>query len=140
MHLGPPLVADEQAFEVVQPGEGALDHPAVAAESGAVLGLAASDERLDPSLAQQSAVSVGVVAAVGDQRFGPPARPPDAAANGGHRLHKRQQLLDVVAIGAGQAPGERDAARIDEEMLLGARPGSINRARARLGAPFFAWI
>ena len=32
-------------FELVEPGEGALDHPAVAAEPGAVLGLAASDFR-----------------------------------------------------------------------------------------------
>jgi hypothetical protein len=27
VHLGPALVADEQPFEVVQPGEGALDDP-----------------------------------------------------------------------------------------------------------------
>ena len=30
------VVADEQPFELMQPGEGALDHPAVAAEPGAV--------------------------------------------------------------------------------------------------------
>ena len=37
------VVADEQPLEVVQPGEGALDNPAVATEAGAVRGLAASD-------------------------------------------------------------------------------------------------
>ena len=42
------VVADEQSFELVQPGEGALDDPAVAAEPGAVLGLAAGDLRLIP--------------------------------------------------------------------------------------------
>jgi hypothetical protein len=35
------VVADEQSFEFVQPGEGALDDPAGAAEAGAVFGLAA---------------------------------------------------------------------------------------------------
>ena len=42
--------ADEEAAAVVQPGEGALDDPAVTAESGAVLGLAARDERFDAAL------------------------------------------------------------------------------------------
>lgn len=43
MDLGAAVVADEQLFELVQPGEGALDDPAVAAEAGAVLGLAPCD-------------------------------------------------------------------------------------------------
>ena len=38
--------ADEEAAAVVEPGEGALDDPAVAAEPGAVLGLAAGDQRV----------------------------------------------------------------------------------------------
>ena len=48
MDLGAAVVADEQPFELVQPGEGALDDPAVAAEPGAVLGLAARDLGLIP--------------------------------------------------------------------------------------------
>ena len=55
MDLVAAVVADEQAFEVVQPGEGALDDPAVAAEPGAVLGLAASDHGLDPALPELGA-------------------------------------------------------------------------------------
>ena len=50
MDLVAAVVADEQPFEVVQPGEGALDDPADAAEAGAVLGLAAGDLRRDPAL------------------------------------------------------------------------------------------
>ena len=38
--------ADEQSAAVVEPGEGALDDPAVATDSGAVLGLAARDHGL----------------------------------------------------------------------------------------------
>ena len=76
--LGAAFVADEQPFELVQPGEGALDDPAVAAESGAVLGLAARDQRFDAALADEAAVFVVVVAAVGDHRVGSPAGPADA--------------------------------------------------------------
>ena len=36
--------ADEEPAAVVEPGEGALDDPAVTAQAGAVLGLAARDD------------------------------------------------------------------------------------------------
>ena len=49
MDLVAAVVADEQSLEVVQPREGALDDPAVAAKAGAVLGLAARDLGSDPA-------------------------------------------------------------------------------------------
>jgi hypothetical protein len=55
------VVADEEPFEVVQPGEGALDDPAGAAEPGAVLGLAACDLRRDPAPAELAPVLVVVI-------------------------------------------------------------------------------
>ena len=51
MDVGAAVVADEQPFELVEPGEGALDDPAVAADAGAVFGLAARDLGGDPALA-----------------------------------------------------------------------------------------
>ena len=48
MDLVAAVVADEESFVLVEPGEGALDDPADAAETGAVLGLTASDLRGDP--------------------------------------------------------------------------------------------
>jgi hypothetical protein len=47
-------------------------------------------------------------------------------------------LRDVVAVAARDCPGERDPGRVYEKVMLRAVSGSINRARARLGAPFFA--
>ena len=58
MYLGAAVVADEQPFEVVEPGEGAFDDPAGAAEPGAMLGLAAGDLGSDPALAELAAVAV----------------------------------------------------------------------------------
>ena len=43
MDLVAAVVPDEQTLEVMQPGKGALDDPADAAEAGAVLALAAGD-------------------------------------------------------------------------------------------------
>ena len=48
--VGAAFVADKQSFHPVQPSEGAFDDPAVAAQTGAVLGLAARDDRFDPKL------------------------------------------------------------------------------------------
>jgi len=132
------VVADEQSFHLVQPGEGAFDDPAVAAESGAVRGLASCDLGDDPEPSERAAVLVVVVAAVGADTLGPPPRPADIATHRRHPLDQRNQLRYVVAVAARDRPGERDPGRVDQEVVLGARSGSIHRARARLGAPFFA--
>lgn len=138
MDLVAAVVADEQSLELVQPGEGALDDPADAAEAGAVLGLAAGDLRPDPALAELAAMRGVVVAAVGGQALRATARAADLAAYGRHPVKQRDQLGDVVAVAARNRPGERDPCRVDQEVVLGAVSGSINRARARRGAPFFA--
>jgi hypothetical protein len=122
----------------VEPGEGALDDPAVAAETGPVSALPARDHRCDAELADEATVFVVVVAAVGEEPLGSPPRPPRTAAHGRHSLEQVEQLGDVVAVGAGERPGERDAAGVYEEMMLASAPAAVNRARACFGAPFFA--
>jgi hypothetical protein len=126
----------------VEPGEGALDDPAVAAESRAVLGLAAGDLWFDAALPELATVAVVVVAAVGGDAVGPSPPPADLAAHRRDAIDERDQLGDVVAVAARERPGERDAGRVDQEVVLRPVSGSINRARARLGAPFFActWL
>ena len=138
MHLGAAVVADEEPFEVVEPGEGAFDDPAVAAKPGAVLGLPARDLVLDASLTELAAVLVVVVASIGSDAFGATAWPADLAAHRRHTIDERDQLGDVMAVAAGERPGKRDPRRVYEKMMLRAVSGSINRARARFGAPFFA--
>ena len=93
MDLGAAVVADEQSFEVVEPGEGAFDDPAVAAEAGAVLGLAAGDLGLDPALTELAAVLVVVVASIGSDAFGATAWPADLAA---HRRHLSSSGINWV--------------------------------------------
>jgi hypothetical protein len=83
-------------------------------------------------------VLVVVVTAVGADPVGAAAGASDPAAHRRHTLDQRDQLRDVVAVAARDRPGERDPGRVYEQVMLRASSGPINRARARLGAPFFA--
>lgn len=102
--------------------------------------LAACDHRCDAQLADEAAVFVVVVAAVADDDVGAVAWPADEARDRRDTLQQRDQLGDVVAVAAGERVGERDPGRVDEEVVLGARSAPVDRARARFGAPFFAWM
>ena len=138
MDLVAAVVADEEAFVVVEPGEGALDDPADSAEPGAVLALSPSDLRFDPAGAPFASVLVVVVAAVGHQPVGSSSRPADLAAHRWHALDQREELGDVVAVAAGERPGERDPAAVYKEVVLAAGPAAIDWAGTRFRAPFFA--
>jgi hypothetical protein len=130
--------ADQEAAAVVEPGEGAFDDPAVAAEPGAVLGLTARDHRLHAAAPDEPAVLVVVVAAVSDQRPGSASWTTDATADGRHTVEQVKQLGDVVAVAARERPGERRTATVYEQVVLAAPPAAIDRAGARFRAPFFA--
>lgn len=120
MEFGVAFVADAEAAEVVQVREAALDDPALAAEPGAVFGAAPGDHWLDAAGPQKSAVLVVVIAAVGDHEVGFLPGPPWLAGDrpGVQIVEQRQQLGDVVAVAARQRDGERDARRVDEQMVL----------------------
>ncbi len=56
MDVDAALVAGAEPFEGVQPGEAAFDHPALAAQAGAVGDAAASNPWSDAALAKLTAV------------------------------------------------------------------------------------
>ena len=97
MDLLAAVVADEQALEVVQPGEGALDDPARSSQAGAVL----------------PPVLVVVVAAISRDTAGAPTWTADHPAHRRHPFKERDQLCDVVAVAARQRPGKWDPACVD---------------------------
>ena len=140
--LGAAVVADQESFELVQPGEGAFDDPAVAAETGTVLAVTVGDLDGDPAFAQLGSPLAGVVGAVGEHPVGLTPRRTGPTTDGRHPIEQRDQLRRVVTVAAGQRPGEGNAGAIDQKVMLGAISGSVNRARARCGAPFFActWL
>jgi len=110
----------------MEPGEGALDDPAVAAEPGAVLALAAGDFGRNTPPTELAAVLVVVVAAIGGETLGTAPRTADPASYGRDGVDERDQLGDVIAVAAREPPSERDPGRVDQEVVLGAVSGSIN--------------
>jgi hypothetical protein len=65
-------------------------------------------------------VLVVVIATVGQQPVGLLAWPSELASDRPTRqvFDQRDQLGDVVAVPAGQADRQRDAARVDEQVVL----------------------
>src|SRR4051812_19443506 len=119
----------------MQPGEGALDDPAPAAEPRAVLRLFAGDPVRDAPFVKQAAVLAVVIATVGHQQIGPLAASSGAAADWRDAVPQRKELGDVVAVSGRRTPGQRQAAGVDDQVVLGPEVPTIDRARARRGAP-----
>lgn len=126
METGAALVAGAEPFELVQPGEGALDHPAHLAQSGAVSDAASGDHRLDAVLPQQAAVLVEVVGPVGIQTPGLAAGTPPQTPDRRNGVEQRKELGDVVPVAAGERDGERSSVTVDDQVVLRARAGPIN--------------
>jgi hypothetical protein len=138
VQVGAYLVADAQALELVEPGEGPLDHPTGFAQARAVGDAATGDERLDPTLPQQAAVLVEVVAPVGEQPAWPRTRASAQAPDRWDRVQERQELCDVMAVAAGQRDGERSAVPVDDQVVLAARPAPVDRRRSGVSPPLSA--
>jgi hypothetical protein len=65
MDIGPPLVAHPQPAEVIEPGQGALDDPAMATQPLAGVDALARDAHLDVTRAQRGAAARRVIPLVG---------------------------------------------------------------------------
>jgi hypothetical protein len=81
--VGAAFVADAQSPVLVQPGDRALDDPALASEPGAVRALWPRDLRLDAALAELAAALPRVVGAVAEQLAWAAAGSAAAPAHGG---------------------------------------------------------
>ena len=92
----------------------------------------------DPLGPDPAAVLVMVIAPVGVDRLRPLARPARPAAYWRDGRDQRHQLGDVVALAAGQRHRQRDPVRLGDQVVLGARLGAVNRARAGFRPPFSA--
>jgi hypothetical protein len=136
--VGADLPADAQTAEPVQQGEALLNDPAVDAQPGAMLRAPAGDHRLDPGSPDLLAVFVVVIAAVSVYRIRPLPRRAAAAAHRWDGPDQGHELGDIVTVAAGQRHRQRDAVRFGDQMVLGAWPGTVDRARARFGPPFSA--
>ena len=142
MDVSPALVADREAPEAGEPGERALDHPAVAPEAVRALDAAAGDARRDRAGAALGPAAAVVVGLVRVELAGAASRAAPTPTDTGHDVEHRGEQLAVMAVRPAQLEAERRAARVDDEVALRARPPAIRGVRAdlrgRRRAPPFA--
>ncbi len=137
--VSPSLVAHAEATHLVQPGMGALDHPAVTPQALTALHPAPGDARADAAGTALATAAPVIVALVGVQLARPPPRAsPPAAAHGRHGIQRGGHHSAVMLVGGAGQHADRSAPRIDADVPFAARFATIGRVRARLGTPLFA--
>lgn len=138
MEIGSSFMADAESFELVQPGEGALNHPANLAQSGTMDDAASGDHGLDTALPEQAAVLVEVVASVGVQPPGPAAGSSTQTPDRRYCVQQGQELGDIVPVAARERHGERRSVTVDDQVVLGAGARPIDGRGANVILPLSA--
>jgi len=119
----------------MQPGEGAFDDPPADAQPTAVGRAAAREDRHDAARPQPIAMRLGVIAPIALERARPAAWAPGSAADRGERVDEGIEMRDVVDVGGGYVRDERDAARVGDEVVLGALLAAIGWVRSSFCRP-----
>jgi len=119
----------------MQPGEGAFDDPPADAQPTAVGRAAAREDRHDAARPQPIAMRLGVIAPIALERARPAAWAPGSAADRGERVDEGIEMRDVVDVGGGYVRDERDAARVGDEVVLGALLAAIGWVRSSFFPP-----
>ncbi len=92
MHVCAPVVAHRQAAELSEPGEGALDLPAVASEPFGVVDTAPSDARDDAAGAALPTAPAMVISLVGVELVWAASRTPLSSTDRRHRWEVERTL------------------------------------------------
>src|SRR5262249_42368914 len=129
---------DKEPAVVMEPGEAALDDPAVASEAGPVHGLATGDHGFDTAPPDEPAVLVVVVATIGEQPLGSASRPTDAAAHRRHQVEQLEQRGDVITVATGERPCAPEPAPLHAEGVRARAPPAVTGAGTHFRAPFSA--
>ena len=134
----PAFVADREASKLVEPCEGSLDDPAVAAKLLAGVDPSAGDARPDLAAATCVAAAAMVIRLVRVQLVRAPSGSAALARDRRDGIDQRLEGRAVVDVGAGQEKPQRNAAPVRDQMALGAGSASIRRVRPGGRTPFFA--
>ena len=123
--IRPAFVTHPQPAELMQPGDGALDHPAGRAQTAAVFRIASRDMRADATDSERPPVGLRVIASVCLNQRGFASRPAPLSCNRRDALDQGQQLGHVMPVGFGEDHGQRNALGIGEEVVFRARLTAI---------------
>ena len=138
MDVSAAFVAHAQPPKALEPSQGALDHPAVAAQTGRTVLPAPSDACLDAPLAQRRPAASVVITFVGVQLLGPAARSASRSGDGRHRVDGCFEHPRVMHVGGRKHRRQGQAAAFYHNVALRARTAAIDRICAGFLAPFCA--
>lgn len=138
MHVGASLVADRQASKPTQPGQGAFDHPAIAAQALAALDAFARDAHLDVASGQRLPAARDVIGFVGVQLGRALAWPPPWAFDRLDRVKQGLEVDAVMAIRRPQQDRQRNALTVDDQVVFAARFALVGGIPTDLRAPLLA--
>lgn len=132
------LISHAQSAKLVQPGDGAFDHPSCLAQMTAVGSAALGDLVADSPHFQCQPMLLAVVSTIGLHAPGLMNRSSPLAGNGSDSLYQRHELGDVMPVGFGQNHVDRDALRVDEKMVFAPRLTAIGWVRSSFFPPWMA--
>jgi len=135
MDVVAPIVADAEAAMLMEPTEGPLHHPAVNAQSAAVLGAAFRQHRPDVALTQLLPMPVRIVRAIALHLVRATPGMTNLAGHGRNAVHQRQQLRHIMPIGPRQDERERNPLGVGEQMVFAPQFPSIRGIRPRFRPP-----
>lgn len=90
----------------------------MAAEPGAVIGVAPCDYGLDAAGTDLAPVLVVVITAVREQDTGPLAWATHLSSDGLDAVQQSEQLRHIVPVAAGQGQRQRQTASVGQEVML----------------------
>ncbi len=140
MHIQPPLIANGQSTEPVEPGKSALNYPPMPAQPLAALHASTSYPRNNAPVPQRFPAYSEVVPFVCMQLHRSPAASPSAELllDWLDCINHLNEHLAVVDIGCRAHYRKRNSLPVDHNMALRARFAFIRRIRPGCWAPFLA--
>src|SRR5579875_1668097 len=138
MDVGPSFIADLEAPVAMQPGDEALDHPAMPTQPILRFDRDPGNPVLDAATTQKGMATRVVEGLIGLQLLGPFAA---LAARGARRRDRVHHVLEddrLLATGAGDPADQGEAVALGQQVVLGPRFAPINGVSAGLFAPFWA--
>jgi len=121
MDFRPPLIADTQPAELVEPGYRTLHYPPVDAQSADMACKALCQDGLNSQGAQHPTMSPRVIGSVTLNPVWSAARPAPLATHRRNSCHQRQQLGHVMAVSFGQNGGQGEPIGVSNQVVLTAR-------------------
>jgi hypothetical protein len=133
MNIRTALIAYPQPTVLRQPRQGPLDHPSIDTQTAAMCLPAFRQHRRDAHGSQCPAMGLRIIAPIALYTLGTASRRPRLPADRGDCCQQRQQLGDIMPMGARHHSGQGNPVRIREEMMFTARLAPIGG----IGAGFF---